>query len=104
MTRSEFAQAAVVLDQCWPGDFDETAEAAYYALLRDLSSEQVEGALIRLRTAKFRPSVSEIVNAAGITQQHERLVSSRDWCVGRYGVEKANELFPQLEPIRELAQ
>ena len=104
MTRSEFAQVAVVLDQCWPGDFDETAEAAYYALLRDLTSEQVEGALICLRTARFRPSVSEIVNAAGITDRSERLVRQRDWCIGRYGVEKANELFPQLEPIRELAQ
>lgn len=104
MTRSEFAQVAVVLDQCWPGDFDETAEAAYYALLRDLTSEQVEGALIRLRTARFRPSVSEIVNAAGITDRSERLVRQRDWCVGRYGVEKANELFPQLEPVRELAR
>jgi hypothetical protein len=104
MTRSEFAQVAVVLDQCWPGDFDETAEAAYYALLRDLTNEQVEGALIRLRTARFRPSVSEIVNAAGITDRSERLVRQRDWCVGRYGVEKANELFPQLEPVRELAR
>jgi hypothetical protein len=104
MTRSEFAQAAVVLDQCWPGDFDETAEAAYYALLRDLTTEQVEYALVRLRTAKFRPSVSEIVNAVGITDRSERLVRQRDWCVGRYGVEKANELFPQLEPVRELAR
>ena len=104
MTRSEFAQVAVVLDQCWPGDFDETAEAAYYALLRDLPAETVENALVRLRSAKFRPSVSEIVGAVGITPQRERLERQRDWCVGRYGVEKANELFPQLEPVKELAQ
>ena len=104
MTRSEFAQAAVVLDQCWPGDFDETAEAAYYALLRDLPAETVENALVRLRSAKFRPSVSEIVGACGITPQRERLERNRDWCVQRYGVKTANDLFPQLEPIRELAQ
>ena len=104
MTRSEFAQVAVVLDQCWPGDFDETAEAAYYALLRDLPVGTVENALLRLRSAKFRPSVSEIVGAVGITPQRERLERQRDWCVGRYGVEKANELFPQLEPVKELAQ
>lgn len=104
MTRSEFAQAAVVLDQCWPGQFDETAEAAYYALLRDLEAERVENALMRLRTAKFRPSVSEIVNAAGITDRDRYLVSQRDWCAQRYGVQKANELFPQLPPLKELGQ
>lgn len=103
MTRAEFAQIAVVLDQCWIGNFDETAEAAYYALLRDLTSEQVETALLRLRAAKFRPSVSEIVNAAGITEQTQRLERQRDWCIGRYGLEKANELFPQLPAAKELA-
>lgn len=102
MTRSEFAQVAVVLDQCWPGDFDETAEAAYFALLQDLKVEVVERALVRLRSSRFRPSVAEIVNECGLTERVKHLESQRDWCAQRYGVERANEFFPMLKPIGEL--
>ena len=35
MTRDEFKRIAVVLDECWPGDFTVTAEAAYFAVLQD---------------------------------------------------------------------
>lgn len=102
MTREEFAQAAVVLDACWPGDFDETAEAAYFVMLGDLQLERVEGALRKLRNQRFRPSVAEIVNAAGITDRTLYLERQRDWCAERYGVEKANEFFSELAPILEL--
>lgn len=104
MTRDEFAQAAVVLDQCWPGNFEETAEAAYFVMLSDLDLKVVENALIKLRPQKFRPSVSEIVNAAGISTRSQHLEQQRQWCVERYGVEKANELFPQLPPLKELGE
>lgn len=103
MTRKEFAQIAVVLDQCWPGDFGETAEAAYFALLQDIDLQSCEAALRKLRGQRFRPSVPEIVQAAGNTDRARFLELQRSICAQRYGIKKANELFEQLEPLKELS-
>ena len=105
MTRDEFARVAVVLDECWPnsGPFTETAEAAYFAVLRSRPIEVVEHALERLvaQGQKWRPTPSEISVAAGpLKADRLRLFQLNvDFYTRRYGREVALDL---LDPHRKL--
>ena len=97
MSREEFAKGpAVILDMCWPGHFDELMEAAYWQMLRDIELSTIEQALVQLRSRKYRPSVAEIVAHCGESDRELRLRTQHAWCIERYGLEKANELFPML--------
>jgi len=103
MTRQEWNQIAVVLDYGWPGDFDEAASASYYALLKDQTTRRVEVGLQRLvdSGARFRPSPSEIMQAAGRGNQSRKdlFTANMTYYTNRYGLAKAVEL---LDPKREL--
>lgn len=59
---AEWDSIALLLENGWPGEFDDTAAGAYRALLAGYDPEQVLIALRVLvrRGGSFRPSVSEI--------------------------------------------
>ena len=62
MSAPEWDTIALLLENGWPGDFDDAAQGAYRALLAGYDPEQI---LIGLRVlvrrgGTFRPSVSEI--------------------------------------------
>ena len=105
MTREEFARVAVVLDECWPnsGPFTETAEAAYFAVLRGRDASDVEKALQRLVAAgqRWRPTPSEIsVSMGPLPADRVRLFQANlAFYVERYGRNVAIEL---LDPRGEL--
>lgn len=106
MTRDEFARIAVVLDECWPnsGPFTDTAEAAYFAVLRSRPVEHVEQALERLvgQGQRWRPTPSEISVAAGKHMNADRLrlfQLNMEFYSKRYGREIAIEL---LDPQGQL--
>lgn len=56
---------ALLLENGWPGDFDDVAAAAYRTLLGDFDTEQLITALRTLvrKGGTFRPSASEIAAA-----------------------------------------
>ena len=105
MTREEFARVAVVLDECWPnsGPFTDTAEAAYFAVLRGRDVGNVEAALERLVASgqRWRPTPSEISVAMGpLPVDRVRLFQANlAYYVERYGRNVAVDL---LDPRGEL--
>jgi hypothetical protein len=108
MTRGEFARVAVVLDECWPnsGPFTDTAEAAYFAVLRSRPVEQVEQALERLvaQGQRWRPTPSEISVAAGKHLNADRLrlfQMNMRFYVERYGRDLAVELLDPQGQLQE---
>lgn len=59
---AQWDSIALLLENGWPGDFDDAAQGSYRALLAGYDPEQILIALrvIVRRGGKFRPSVSEI--------------------------------------------
>lgn len=99
MTQAEFAQIAVVLDHCWPGDFTETMEAAYFCVLQDKPADLIEQACRNLvnKGARFRPTPPELVKAAGVSTDRIRfLESQREAFALLRGDRLATEFFPQI--------
>lgn len=62
MTRDEFKTAAFLLEECWPSEFTENTEAAYFAMLNDFEIADLLRGLRALRGSRFRPSVGELVS------------------------------------------
>ena len=62
MTAAEWSELAVLLENGWPGEFDEFREAAYFALLGDFDGAAVQSAIVGLahEGCRFRPSAAEI--------------------------------------------
>lgn len=65
MTSREWQLIAVVLENCWKGEWDEARAAAYFVLLEPFDVADVERALhVLVRTGSpFLPTVAEIVTA-----------------------------------------
>lgn len=105
MTPAEWDRIAVVLDYGWPGDFDEVASAAYFALLMEQPAAAIEAACRTLTDAgqRFRPTPAELVKAAGRANAGRRQVflSSFRFCEERYGRKRAIEF---LDPRGELVE
>jgi hypothetical protein len=104
MNRQEFAQIAVVLDECWPisGPFTETAEAAYFAVLKGKTAQSIEAACQRLveRGHKYRPTPSELVKASVADVDRLQLFQANvRFYTQRYGLHVALEL---LDPHNQL--
>ena len=98
MTRAEFAQIAVVLDHCWPGDFTETMEAAYFCVLQDKSAASIEQACRNLvnKGARFRPTPAELVRSAGaVANRRESIALQKQAFALKHGTEMAAEFFPE---------
>jgi hypothetical protein len=102
MTRDEFKQIAVVLDECWPGDFTVTAEAAYFAVLQEKTASVIEQACRELvnRGARFRPTPSELVSAAAGPSRARFLLDQQQAFAARIGEQRAAEMFAPV--LREL--
>lgn len=61
----EWETFAALLEDGWPGEFDDRASDAYRVLLGDLEPARAVTALrTLLRTSRWRPSAAEIVQAA----------------------------------------
>lgn len=61
----EWESFAALLEDGWPGEFDDRAADTYRVLLGDLEPPQAVSALrALLRTSKWRPSAAELVQAA----------------------------------------
>ena len=103
MIRVEWDRIAVVLDYGWPGDFDEVASAAYFALLMEQPAAAIEAACRRLTDAgqRFRPTPAELVKAAGRASAGRKQVFTSTFrvCEQRYGRKRAIEF---LDPRGEL--
>lgn len=65
MTSREWQLIAVVLENCWKGEWDEARAAAYFVLLEPFEAAEVERALhVLVRNGSpFIPAVAEIVTA-----------------------------------------
>ncbi|MDO8187232.1 hypothetical protein Q5424_09280 [Conexibacter sp. JD483] len=63
MTSREWQLIAVVLENCWKGEWDEARAAAYFVLLKPFAAADVERALhVLVRNGSpFIPAVAEIV-------------------------------------------
>jgi len=63
MERDEWESIALLIENCWKGEFDEITSASYFTLLGRFSPEQVMGALYGIveNGKPFVPSVPEIV-------------------------------------------
>lgn len=69
MTSREWQVIAVVLENCWKGEWDEARAAAYYVLLEPFDATDVERALhVLVRNGSpFIPAVAEIVTTIEAT-------------------------------------
>ena len=102
MTRAEFGRIAVVLDECWMGDFTETAEAAYFAVLGDKPAKVIEDALRALvdRGQAFRPTPPEIVRASNPNVDRTAFIEGQRAAFAlRHGDKVANEFFGSVLAI-----
>ncbi|MDO8209273.1 hypothetical protein [Conexibacter sp. CPCC 206217] len=65
MTSREWQLIAVVLENCWKGEWDEARAAAYFVLLEPFDAADVERALhVLVRNGSpFIPAVAELVSA-----------------------------------------
>ena len=65
MTRDEWETIALLIENCWRGEFDDTRSASYLTMLQQFDHGQVMAALRILteRGKPFVPSVPEIVQA-----------------------------------------
>lgn len=64
-TDDEWQTFAALLEDGWPGEFDDRAADAYRVLLGDIDPPRAVTALrALLRTSKWRPSAAEIVQTA----------------------------------------
>jgi hypothetical protein len=70
MTRDEWETIALLIENCWRGEFDDTRSASYYTLLRGFEHGEVMAALHVLaeQGKPFVPSVPEIVQAVRAAQ------------------------------------
>ncbi|NBW17851.1 MAG: hypothetical protein EBR82_58730 [Caulobacteraceae bacterium] len=66
MTRVEWDRIAVVLDYGWPGDFDEVASAAYFALLMEQPAAAIEA--VRPRAGQTLEGVRCSCRASGFAR------------------------------------
>jgi hypothetical protein len=104
MTRVEWDRIAVVLDYGWPGDFDEVASGAYWAVLGRRPAGDVEAAV---RTAvdrgqRFRPTPPELVALIPQRALPPSVEAWRDRYEAMYGPERARELMSGFFPGGEL--
>lgn len=65
MTRDEWETIALLVDNCWRGEFNEVQSSSYFTLLQQFSHGEVMAGLQLLieRGKPFVPSVPEIVEA-----------------------------------------
>lgn len=65
MTRDEWEAIALLIENCWRGEFDETTSSAYFTMLSRFSTGEVMAALHKIVEdgKPFVPSVPEIVGA-----------------------------------------
>lgn len=87
MTSREWQLIAVVLENCWKGEWDDARAAAYFVLLEPFEAADVERALhVLVRNGSpFIPAVAEIVTAIE--------------AAGRAGVPTWPEAFRQLRRL-----
>jgi hypothetical protein len=104
MTRAEWDRIAVVLDYGWPGDFDEVASGAYWAVLGRREARDVEAAVRKAvdRGQRFRPTPPELVALIPATKRTVSVEAWRERYEAMYGPEKARELVAGFFPGGEL--
>ncbi|NBW16019.1 MAG: hypothetical protein EBR82_49345 [Caulobacteraceae bacterium] len=83
MTRDEWETIALLIENCWRGEFDDTRSASYYTLLRSFEHGEVMAALHVLaeQGKPFVPSVPEIVQAVRAAQEPSTPSFSEVWSV-----------------------
>jgi hypothetical protein len=106
MTRDEWDTIALLIENCWRGEFDEVQSSAYYTMLRRFNHGEVMAALHRLVEDEkpFLPTVPEIVGAIRKIESRGIPAWTEVWskmkiALGKGSEQEAIDFMRDLHPI-----
>jgi len=90
MTRDEWETIALLIENCWRGEFDDTRSTAYFTLLKDFNHGDLMTALnVLMEEGKpFVPSAPELVKAVRSAQEPARASWSEVWAALQIAMRK----------------